>query len=351
MINSLEWTEDKELLDSLEFPLKTKDDESYLKELNKKFQSYKQLINLLIEKNSHLNKSIIEEVENSCSTISKCITLYHNGHAGRSYNELENILNDISNDEYLKLLKSNSHLYRMRVSPETIYDSNEIFHIPFNKRHLVESRRYSIAGLPCLYLGSSHFICWYELNKPNFNNLYSSSFKSTEDLVFLDLTRDINYIKKCSQIYDIIHLLKFYPMTLACNFSTKYQNAKFNDEYIIPNLLLQWVLETESINGIKFLSVKYCNNKHRKKLHNYVIPPKIMDNGKYCSHLYTYFKVTKPSSFAVLMYGPNPGDVIAYQSINDIDAESALFSTYWTTIFGRTEKIIKNLPHYSIVNI
>ena len=57
-------------------------------------------------------------------------------------------------------------LYRIRSdrSEFKIPDRGDIFHVPFEKRRLVGNQRYSIAGLPCLYLRSSLWICWEELD-------------------------------------------------------------------------------------------------------------------------------------------------------------------------------------------
>lgn len=61
-------------------------------------------------------------------------------------------------------------LFRVRKSEKPISTRREIFHIPFTHRHLVNAQRYSVAGLPCLYLGSSLYICWQEMGKPDFDN-------------------------------------------------------------------------------------------------------------------------------------------------------------------------------------
>jgi hypothetical protein len=65
----------------------------------------------------------------------------------------------------------------------------------------------------------------------------------------------------------------------------------------------------------------------------------------YCSEIANLFEITYPQSFAILMFGPNTGDIIAYQTVSGKDAESALLETYNTTVFGITEDIIKSLEH------
>jgi hypothetical protein len=62
----------------------------------------------------------------------------------------------------------------------------DMFHVPFEKRRLVRNQRYSIAGLPCLYLGSSIWICWEEMGRPSLDSLSISRFRIAEPVVVLD---------------------------------------------------------------------------------------------------------------------------------------------------------------------
>ena len=48
-------------------------------------------------------------------------------------------------------------LYRIRKGSFDKTKDGEMFHIPFEKRHLVDSQRYSIPGYPILYLAGSFF--------------------------------------------------------------------------------------------------------------------------------------------------------------------------------------------------
>lgn len=54
-------------------------------------------------------------------------------------------------------------MYKCRENSKLFHFSkDEMFHIPYEKRNLVGNQRFSLSGLPCLYLGGSSYICWEE---------------------------------------------------------------------------------------------------------------------------------------------------------------------------------------------
>jgi hypothetical protein len=69
-------------------------------------------------------------------------------------------------------------LYRVRIGGLTDFTRGELFHIPFEKRILVKPQRYSISGLPSLYLGGSIWVCWEELGRPRFEEMQISRFRA-----------------------------------------------------------------------------------------------------------------------------------------------------------------------------
>jgi hypothetical protein len=52
----------------------------------------------------------------------------------------------------IKDLEDLGFLYRVRRKVAPPLTREELFHIPYESRHLVATQRYSIPGLPCLYL-------------------------------------------------------------------------------------------------------------------------------------------------------------------------------------------------------
>lgn len=61
-----------------------------------------------------------------------------------------------------------------------------MFHIPFELRGKAATQRYSIPGLPSLYLGSSCYICWEELHRPDLNTVNSTRLKKDNNVKYLD---------------------------------------------------------------------------------------------------------------------------------------------------------------------
>ncbi len=89
-------------------------------------------------------------------------------------------------------------LYRVRCSDSELSERKDMFHIPFHLRHLVGTQRYSIAGLPCLYLGTSIYVCWQEMGKPDLNKMYLSRFKcvNSDNVKVINFSYSLETLKK-----------------------------------------------------------------------------------------------------------------------------------------------------------
>ncbi len=81
-------------------------------------------------------------------------------------------------------------LFRARCdNGEGIENRQDIFHMPYSKRSLVSTQRYSIPGCPSLYFGGSIYDCWLEMGKPSFHEFYVSRYETSEHLNILDLAQ------------------------------------------------------------------------------------------------------------------------------------------------------------------
>jgi hypothetical protein len=204
-------------------------------------------------------------------------------------------------------------LYRVRKSDVPLSTRTDIFHIPFSKRHLVSAQRYSVAGLPCLYLGTSLYVCWQEMKKPDFDKLYISAF-TTEDsnsriLNFAPSLLNATYKddeSTTSLVQRKASYLTLWPLIIACSFIKKHDNSQFMQEYIIPNLLMQWISQRiqSPIVGISYFSTRMKKTKDSLKSINVVFPPKSTykqtEDNDYSPRLSSLFDFTPPVSWQVL---------------------------------------------------
>lgn len=249
------------------------------------------------------------------------------GDIKKAYDTFDKIFQDKSTQRYIHQIcipltdisNGKKPLFRVRKSDKPLSRREEMFHIPFKLRHLVSAQRYSVAGLPCLYLGTSLYICWQEMNKPDFDKLYISSFESNDneakvlnfapEVLFYKIDLSSYDNKRISSIPDIDTLLAYltlYPLFIACSYVKSEQDASFTQEYIIPNLLMQWISTRirSNIVGIAYRSTKIVKTNHNSKAINVVLPPKTtykqITQNDFCPSLSSMFKLTLPVSWQVL---------------------------------------------------
>ena len=150
----------------------------------------------------------------------------------------------------------------MRNSQEYVqYEKNEMYHIPFDKNYLVGNERFSITGFPTLYLSSSIYGCWEETGRGNLEYANVALFKNTQNIRLISLIAPSS--KATVQNNNI--LLAF-PLLLASSLEVVHPKEKFIPEYIVPQLLMECLIEyrnqnvTTDILGIEYKSVHKNNS-------------------------------------------------------------------------------------------
>ena len=163
--------------------------------------SYKILLKDLLEKYIHKIKTLrtkgdltswlkenIDNFQSTNNSLIESLDDYLNGSSGEAYQNISNLLNGDFLQQTIGYLKyplnkryldksDTKSLFRVRYSDSYLENRSDAFHIPFDKRYLVKTQRYSLAGIPSLYLGSSLYVCWQEMGKPDLNKLHLSHYK------------------------------------------------------------------------------------------------------------------------------------------------------------------------------
>lgn len=266
--------------------------------------------------------------------------------------------------------KEKGAVYRMRVGSDVYnvpYSTKDLFHIPFEKRHLIGNNRYSLTGFPCLYFGNSVYGCWEEMGRPNIESCFVGKF-DLERHRFLDLTRTPTQVNHALQHwqstdalmapisneqaknfeYLLFDYLLLWPIIFCCSIKVHYQSAVFKPEYIFPQLMLEWIVSDQlsAFDGIKFQSTKASMLEGSIKedvkdlMVNYVVPARQLKSHGFCSENIDKITASEPISYGITkILRPN------HQAATTASGPAH----YNETIFGLLEKELDGLPLIRIV--
>ena len=196
--------------------------------------------------------------------------------------------------------------YRMRkvgLEEQRNIKRKDLFHIPLDERGLVQTQRYSVPGYPCLYLAHSVYGCWEEMGRPDFGKVMVSKFVTQYDFKMLDL----RIPSKDAWNLDMVRCILIFPLVIASMVQVKNYKDTYKPEYLIPQLLTEWVISKnkenrgkEEVTGIIYTSAQknedfsYSDDSYD----NYAIPVlKPFGSKKYCKRLTDYFKLTMPTYY------------------------------------------------------
>lgn len=251
--------------------------------------------------------------------ILETIDIYYDGQPAKAYSRFQEVL-DYRKGKYKKILNIDTYIeeenfYRIRKKEENFaLSSLEMFHIPFDSRGKVSTQRYSIPGFPSLYLAKTLYVAWEELNRPSLDSFQAVRLISKKQLTYLDLTTTDwgkDNLNKTAYKY-----LMTWPLIAACSIKVSNYSDTFKPEYIIPQLLLQWVRNNGDIDGIKYASTHIDKQKLNSEgeLYNLVLPVKQNKDAGYCDQLVDIFEITETISNQLLEYSTG-GQTFLYRDI------------------------------------
>lgn len=197
--------------------LYSKSNDEYIKDLEAVLNTYCEKINTFAFK---YESGLYHKVKDICKDILKIIKLYCEGKIEQSKNILLAILEPYMEDAfwvseldksyafrgnapfsilhsrdlkyktlYEQMNTTELSFFRSRYEDTQLKKREEMLHIPFSKKGIINEQRFNTKGNPCLYLGVTSFVCWEEcmsykkiqFNSKNSNfkpeNFYVSSFK------------------------------------------------------------------------------------------------------------------------------------------------------------------------------
>lgn len=217
------------------------------------------------------------------------------------YNELQ-----YKSCDYSVMKQHPITLYRGRSSGKRLIQRKDMLHRPYIDNEKISRQRFTCEGMPALYLSTTSYGCWLELNKPE-KDFYVSTFVPDEcgkklRILNLVVTEDlINGVYRTGdgnmrgkELQE--KMISFWPLVLA----TSYKNVDSNDdktEYIMPELVMR-SLKKFNIDGIAYVSKHLEHDLQFQLGVNIVIPvyKEHLDQGY--GLVSKYFKISKPKRYS-----------------------------------------------------
>jgi hypothetical protein len=272
-----------------------------------------------VTRSDYLSDRILREANVAtvlCDGVTKCLDEYLLGHPPRAYTVLARVLKSVEPCFKAMYTPNNisgtlDHVYRIRSDTRPSLTAQELFHVPFQLRHKVATFRYSIPGLPCLYLGGTAYVCWEECGRPPLNSTHVARFRPTTGTKVLVLDfgwrpaqmaaliasgRYKKQLSKASTASDLVtaHAL-CWPLLAACSIKARYPDALFKPEYVLPQLVLQWITNETKLDGIRYFTTKTSRYfPDPMSIANFAFPVRTTSPSGFCAHLRTRFELSAP---------------------------------------------------------
>lgn len=272
---------------------------------------------------SDINKSFAFR---GMSNFKECMSIYENN------TEIQN--------NYDKMNEPPLNFFKARDSVKKI-ERKDMLHIPFNSRGLVATQRFSMPGIPCSYFATSSLGCWLEMNMPNKDTFWISSFSLNKELKVLNLCiqqHQINgscsLIKKQEEFDLAMQEIKIWPLVCATSFSVLEKNRNFKSEYIISQLIMQCLKEF-GIDAIAYNSKKMVDFYAYPQCVNLAIPAISKDVDLY-SDISNHIELTEAISFG------------EFSRLKNFQVAS---KSYVNKIYGEMNEITKLKSEHDKVNL
>ena len=246
----------------------------------------------LIHKHTHIDTNYVSII---CKTIIRVLKCYLTGDVIKSYKMFSQMMNVQINNIPFKDVETDVLFYRMRKDMD-LTDTKEFYHLPITKREICSAERFSIAGYPCLYLGYSKNDCYVEVSKTG--SMIALSLNDGHLIKVLDLT----FSKEQEKGESLEEYLKAFPLIAACYVvltnKVNSDEAKFREEYVIPQMLTSYLKHNGYFNGICYYSVRNENlhplGRNEEDYRNLVLFPDLKTTNDYDKEFMNKFQWYEP---------------------------------------------------------
>lgn len=372
------------LLQNYQLPIIINEDFEYITTLKFVLNQYlKEIKNSLL-----VNQETKLRTENNIKDILNAIEVYYDANIYQAREIIYNMLNRYKENDYIisslddspalrgaTRLSTNSYFnlvaaaplsfFRARVSNRD-FSRKDFLHIPFNKRGLISTQRFSIAGVPCMYFGATSYVCWLELSKPGYDEFHISSYTLPKELKVLNLAITQGIVSGFTMGNEhkeyAMSMIELFPLVMATSFKVIEGDRVFKSEYIVSQLIMQCLTEL-GVDGVAYISKQIEHNDLSVQLGNenfptcvnLAIPMKNNKNGQY-SELAKKIPLTEPikmeACISLTQNAPINKQVVAYANLFDSQlTQNGERRDYKTLEFSEIDDYLINQKHVPYNNL
>ena len=260
--------------------------------------------------------SFLEEVDAVISHIQDAIHLERRGETWKAQQEIHEIIDNYCHERFFVNPITNNFAFRgtaafhdkdedkmepQQREPLTFFrcrtgkfqKREDLYPLPSNKLSFCSAQRYSLAGIPCLYLATTTYCCWMELGRPE--EFSASSYMPIESKKMppriLNLAFSQRQMHNLGKDSRAAYLL--FPLVMAVSVAVKNPraDANFRPEYTISHLVMRCLREF-GIAGVAYRSSRIDDVFDLLHTINLAIP--LLDREE----IFSDFLVTDPGTFS-----------------------------------------------------
>lgn len=272
---------------------------------------------------------------------------------------------DNATKEYISKQIKPLNLYKARIGdPVDTYYKEDMLHIPFNRRELVKTQRFSIPGIPFIYLATSTYGCWIEMGKPSSQNFFVSSYKPDPTFKVLNLIGTWHLSKAMSEYSGETHykfdpqktgleLIELWPLICATSIHIKQRDRAFKSEYIISQLIML-ALHNLGVDCISYYSKQNIDDMLAyPNCVNFAFLPRFKLREEYSSDIVGKFTITNAINMAEFERGIASSKYKVPVSFNNsIGSYPNHYNIagdlihYYGSVFSRFDNYLASQPYY-----
>lgn len=259
--------------------------------------------------------SFLEEVDSVISHIQNAIHLERRGETWKAQQEIHEIIDNYCHERFFVNPMTSNFAFRgtaafhdkdedemeprqrealtfFRCRTGKFQKQEELYPLSSSMLSFCSAQRYSLAGIPCLYLATTTYCCWMEIGRPE--EFSASSYKPTESgkkLRILNLAFSQRQMHNLGKDSRAAYLL--FPLVMAVSVAVKNPraDANFRPEYTISHLVMRCLSEF-GIDGVAYCSSRIDDVLGFPHTINLAIP--VFDETK----TFADFVITDPGTFS-----------------------------------------------------